>query len=129
MSLGMYYDSFNYTNYTNYTWATRTLLWFWPILIYTIRLIVNPRPLCIGCSYPLTARIKNPSHPHFIPFALVIGNIKYYLNSNSKEHKMKEVVISIMMLLTLYGIYFTVSLIYKGLKKGGKKIIEKVTTK
>ena len=42
---------------------------------------------------------------------------------------MKEVVISIMMLLTLYGIYFTVSLICKGLKKGGKKIIEKVTTK
>ena len=42
---------------------------------------------------------------------------------------MKEVVISIMMVLTLYGIYFTFSLIYKGLKKGSKKIIDKVTKK
>ena len=42
---------------------------------------------------------------------------------------MKETVIGIMMVLTLYGIYFTISLICKGLKIGSKKIIDKVTKK
>ena len=39
MSLGMYYDSFNYTNYTNYTWTTlepsRTSLVSLPMYIGT----------------------------------------------------------------------------------------------
>ena len=42
---------------------------------------------------------------------------------------MKTFVFGAMMALTLYGIYFAILLIYKGLKKGGEKIIEKVTTK
>ena len=39
---------------------------------------------------------------------------------------MKEVVIGAMMVITLYGIYFICSLIWKGLKKGTKTIVNKV---
>ena len=38
---------------------------------------------------------------------------------------MKEVVIGAMMVITLYGIYFVCSLIWKALKKGTKTIIDK----
>lgn len=42
---------------------------------------------------------------------------------------MKEAVIGIMMLITLYGIYFVCSLIWKGLKKGTKTVIDKTKKK
>lgn len=48
---------------------------------------------------------------------------------NGRCIEMKEAVIGVMMLLTLYAIYFTISLIWKGLRKGTKTIAEKVTKK
>ena len=42
---------------------------------------------------------------------------------------MKEAVISVMMLLTAYGIYFCISLILKGIKKGTRVAMDKARNK
>ena len=47
----------------------------------------------------------------------------------SKDKQMKEAVISVMMLLTAYGIYFCISLILKGIKKGTRVAMDKARNK